>query len=46
MLFLPVFLWEWPILGILLALVKIADLNAKDDAMKKVRFKSIGVGTV
>ena len=45
-LFLPVFLWEWPILGILLALVKIADLNAKDDAMKKVRFKSIGVGTV
>jgi len=43
LLFLPVFLWEWPILGILLGLVNIAGLENKDNSVKKIRFKLLGM---
>lgn len=44
-LFLPEFLWEWPILGILLGLINIAGLEAKKITIKKARFKLVRFGS-
>jgi len=44
LLFIPEYLWEWPILGILLGLVNIAGHSTQEERVKKVQFRTYRVG--